>query len=138
VSAPFFSVGPAVGRADVPVLSERLVALLRDTPADVVICDVGAITDPDASTLEVLARLQLMARRLGCGMRLHGASGRLRALLAVTGLSEVLPLEHPTETLRCAPRLGGDPAALERERQAEEREEAVDVEEVVDPVDPAV
>ncbi|GAA4696916.1 hypothetical protein Prum_063330 [Phytohabitans rumicis] len=111
--------GPGVGRADVPVLSERLVALLRDRPADVVICDVAAITAPDASTLEVLARLQLMARRHGCGIRLYGAGGRLRALLAITGLSEVLPL------------------ALDGEWQAEEREEPVDVEERVDPADPA-
>jgi anti-anti-sigma regulatory factor len=73
------------------VLSEHLAAIVRDSPVGVVICDVRGITSPDASTIDVLARLQLTARRLGCGIRLYGVRPRLRDLLLITGLSEVLP-----------------------------------------------
>lgn len=121
MSAPVFVVGPSACRADVPVLSEHLAAIVRDSPADVVICDVRAITSPDASTIDVLARLQLMARRLGCGIRLYGAHPRLRDLLLLTGLSEVLPVLSVE--------------LVEARREAEEREDALDVEERVDPGD---
>jgi anti-anti-sigma regulatory factor len=110
VNAPVFVVGPAACRADVPELSAHLAAIVRDSPMDVVICDVRGITSPDANTLDVLARLQLMAHRLGCGIRLYGAQPRLRDLLLLTGLSEVLP-------------------ELEVGREAEEREDPLDVQE---------
>jgi hypothetical protein len=112
-----------VNRADVPALCDRLVELLRDSRAAVVICDVGAITAPDAGTIDALARLQLTARRLGCGLLLHRPHRRLRDLVAFAGLDDVLPL---TAGL-----------AVEPGRQAEQREEAVGVEERVDPPDPA-
>lgn len=121
MNAPVFVVGPSACRADVPVLSEHLAALVRDTPADVVICDVRAITRPDASTIDVLARLQLTARRLGCGIRLFGAHPRLRDLLMLTGLSEVLPVLSVE--------------LVEAGREPEEREDPVDVQERVDPGD---
>ena len=47
----------------------------------------------DLRTVEALARLQLVARRLGCELRLHHAPADLRCLLEFTGLSEVLRLE---------------------------------------------
>ncbi|MGN9909398.1 STAS domain-containing protein [Phytohabitans sp. LJ34] len=122
MSAPVFVVGPSARRADVPVLSEHLAAIVRDSPADVVICDVRAITSPDAHTIDVLARLQLMARRLGCGIRLYGAHPRLRDLLLLTGLSDALPLVGSAEVVEPA----GEP---------EEREDRLDVEERVDPRD---
>lgn len=125
MSAPVFVVGPSAGRADVPVLSEHLAAIVRDSPATVVICDVRGITSPDASTIDVLARLQLMARRLGCGISLYGAHPRLRDLLLLTGLSEALPL-LPAE---------GSAELVEAGREAEEREDLLDVEERVDPGD---
>ncbi|GAA4442078.1 STAS domain-containing protein [Phytohabitans houttuyneae] len=121
MSAPVFVVGPSACRADVPVLCEHLASIVRDSPADVVVCDVRQITSPDAGTIDVLARLQLMARRLGCGIRLYGVHPRLRDLLLLTGLSEVLPVLSVE--------------LVEAGREAEEREDALDVQERVDPGD---
>jgi anti-anti-sigma regulatory factor len=121
VNAPVFVVGPSACRADVPTLSEHLAAIVRDSPADIVICDVTGITRPDASTIDVLARLQLAARRQGCGMRLYGVHPRLRDLLLLTGLSDVLPVLSVE--------------LVEVGREAEEREDALHVQERVDPGD---
>ncbi len=125
MSPHVFVVGPSASRADVPVLSEHLAAIVRDTPADVVICDVREITSPDAATIDVLARLQLMARRLGCGIRLYGAHPRLRDLLLLTGLSEALPLLPDP----------GSVEVVEVGREAEEGEDPIHVQERVDPGD---
>jgi ABC-type transporter Mla MlaB component len=121
--AAVWRIGPAITRADIPGLCRQLAALLHRSGAAVVICQVGAITDPDAVTIEALARLQLVARRLGRRIWLSGASGRLRELLALTGLCDVLPLHE------------GLP--LEAGWQTEQREQAIGVEERVDPDDPA-
>ena len=43
-----------------------------------------------ARVVDELARLQLGARRIGCSIRVEGACQELRAVLALTGLSEVL------------------------------------------------
>jgi len=51
----------------------------------------------DLRTVEALARLQLVARRLGCELRLHHASADLQCLLDFTGLAEVLGLEPRRE-----------------------------------------
>ncbi|MFC0532790.1 STAS domain-containing protein [Phytohabitans kaempferiae] len=123
--APVLVVGQSAGRADVPVLSQHLAAIARAAPAGVVICDVRTITSPDAGTIDVLARLQVAARRLGCGIRLYGAHPRLRELLLLTGLSEVLPLLADP----------GSVEAVEVVREAEEREDPVYVQEGVDPGD---
>ena len=45
---------------------------------------------PDALTVDALARLQLVARRDGCRVRLRGASQELLQLIAFMGLTEVL------------------------------------------------
>jgi ABC-type transporter Mla MlaB component len=58
--------------------------------AKVVFCDVRD-ADPDAATVDALARLQLTARRQGCEVRLRRASDELRELLGFMGLAEVLP-----------------------------------------------
>ena len=47
--------------------------------------------EPDAVTVDALARLQLAARRLGCQVRLRNASDELRELVAFMGLCDVLP-----------------------------------------------
>ena len=47
--------------------------------------------NPDAVTVDALARLQLVARRHDCQVRLRGASDELRELLAFMGLDAVLP-----------------------------------------------
>jgi hypothetical protein len=43
-----------------------------------------------ARVIDELARLQLGARRIGCSIRVSGACEELRALLALTGLSEIV------------------------------------------------
>lgn len=100
---------------DLPVLCERVRALLGVGDRRIV-CDVGALVDPDLGTVEALARLQLTVKRLGGALRLRGTSARLEELLALTGLEEVL--------LR-----------LEAVGEPEEREEPLGVEEEADPRD---
>jgi hypothetical protein len=56
----------------------------------VVPCDVRG-AEPDAATVDALARLQLAARRCGCEIRLVHASSELLRLVAFMGLAEVLP-----------------------------------------------
>jgi hypothetical protein len=63
----------------------------------------------DLRTIDALARLQLLARRLGLELRVHEPSPELRELARLTGLTAALRLEP-----------GGQP---------EEREEALGVEE---------
>ena len=58
-----------------------------------VICDVSAIHDPDAVTVEALARMQLAARRLGGAIVLRHPCADLARLLDLCGLAAVVPLE---------------------------------------------
>ena len=46
--------------------------------------------DPDAVTVDALARLQLAARRLSCRLLLRNASPELVELVAFMGLADVL------------------------------------------------
>jgi ABC-type transporter Mla MlaB component len=62
-------------------------------PPEIVICDVGR-APADAATVDVLARLQLGARRAGRLVRLRNASADLLALVAFMGLADVLPEER--------------------------------------------
>jgi ABC-type transporter Mla MlaB component len=114
----------AIDRTEVPKLSERARALLEESDADLVVCDVGALVDPDAVAVNALARLQLTARRLGCRVRLRHASLELQDLLAFMGLDDVVPLSAALP--------------LEPRRQTEEREQARSVEEEANPADPTV
>jgi ABC-type transporter Mla MlaB component len=54
--------GP-VARDEVVGLCERIRGMLERSEADQMICDVGALDDPDAATVDLVARLQLTARR---------------------------------------------------------------------------
>lgn len=85
-------VGGRVARVDLPGLCQRVRVLLEGTGAGLVVCDVGAIVDPDAVTVDALARLQLAVRRRGGRFLLRHACDELRELLDLTGLSEVVPL----------------------------------------------
>ncbi|MEU4894030.1 STAS domain-containing protein [Streptomyces sp. NPDC044780] len=117
-----------VTRAEVERLCERLRALVRHRPgAGPVTVDVGGVRRPDLTVVEALARLRLTAHRLGCGIRLRGAGGELRRLLAWTGLDEALT----------APAASGHALGLEPGGQTEQREEALGVQEGVEPGDPA-
>jgi ABC-type transporter Mla MlaB component len=115
--------GGPIARDEIPHVCERARALLEGCEADPVVCDVDAL-DPDAVALDVLARVQLTARRLGRRVELAGVNVELRDLLELAGLSEVLPLVAGSN--------------LEPRGQPEEREQALRVEEEADPGDRAV
>jgi ABC-type transporter Mla MlaB component len=77
-------------------------------------CDLGEVGTADAQTIDLLARLQLAARRCGCSLRFVGVSADLRDLVSFCGLP------------------------LELERQAEKREKPLGVEEKGELADPPV
>ena len=106
----------AIAPADIPKLCERATRLLTRTKTDLV-CDVGA-ADPNAVTVDALARLHLTARRLGRRMHVRHASRELENLLTFTGFCDVVP-----------------GLCVEPLRQAEEREEVLGVQEEADPGD---
>lgn len=58
---------------------------------DAVVIDVGALTDPDCATLDVLARLALRAQRRGRRILLRNACPALHELIELGGLTDVLP-----------------------------------------------
>lgn len=116
------AIGGRVARAGTPRLCERVRALLEGSDTKLVVCDVGALIDPDVETIDALARAQLTARRLGGRVRLRNASSELQELLSLAGLCDVVPLH------------GG--LRLESWGQAEEREQGRGVEEEADPHDP--
>jgi hypothetical protein len=51
--------------------------------------DVSAL-EPDLGAVDLLAGLQLLARRHGVRLRIRGASCELRDLVALSGLTEAL------------------------------------------------
>jgi ABC-type transporter Mla MlaB component len=85
-----FAVRGPITREDLPGLCDRVCALLGKTSAGLALCDVRGV-DPNAVTVDALARLQLAARRYGCRVHLRGASDELLDLLGFMGLSDVLP-----------------------------------------------
>ena len=85
-----FAIEGPITRSDLPGLCRRVCALLEQSRAGVVLCDVGSVA-PDAVTVDALARLQLAAQRQGCQVRLRHASSDLLDLVAFMGLSDVLP-----------------------------------------------
>jgi ABC-type transporter Mla MlaB component len=84
-----FTIHGPIERADLPGLCDRVCALLQRARPEVAYCEVGGI-DPDAVTVDALARLQLAAKRRACQIRLRGASDELRALVAFMGLADVI------------------------------------------------
>jgi ABC-type transporter Mla MlaB component len=123
-NALVFVVSGPIARASIPALCARLRALLEGSDAELVVCDVGALVDPDIGTVDALARLALTARRLGRRVRLRDPSARLQELVGLVGLCGA----------------GRDDAALplEPEGQPEQREQASGVEKRVEGGDPAV
>ena len=85
-----FAISGPITRADLPGLCDRVCALLSESGAGVAACDVRGV-EPNAATVDALARLQLAARRQGCQVRLRHASDALRELIAFMGLEDVLP-----------------------------------------------
>ncbi|MFI9798835.1 STAS domain-containing protein [Streptomyces sp. NPDC052302] len=103
--------GP-VTRGEVTGLCAVVRARLEGGRSRVVVCDVGGLGPPGLGTVDLLARLQLTARRAGGRIRLRDPDPALHALLDLVGLR------------------------LEVEGQPEEREPALRVEEAVEPGDP--
>jgi hypothetical protein len=80
-------------------------------PPTAFVVDVSAFP-PDVGTIDVLARLQVAARRRGGGVLLRAATEDLKGLIELAGLAGVLRVEP-----------GGQPEQREeRVRVEEERE----------------
>jgi ABC-type transporter Mla MlaB component len=84
-----FAISGPIAPKDLPGLCARVCALLPEGGA-VVRCDVAGV-EPDAVTVDAVARLQLAARRRDCEVRLCNASDDLLELVELMGLSHVLP-----------------------------------------------
>ncbi len=84
------SVEGPIARSDLEGLSARVCALLERSGARLALCDVRGL-QPDAVTIEALARLQLAARRRGCRVKLLHASQELLDLVSFMGLTDVVP-----------------------------------------------
>jgi ABC-type transporter Mla MlaB component len=78
-------------------------------PRRVIVCDLRSLEAFDLRTVELLARWALAARRLGYEPRFTHPPAQLRALIALAGLERAL--------------------GVESQRQAEEGEEPLRVEE---------
>ncbi|MGJ5753762.1 ABC-type transporter Mla MlaB component [Streptomyces puniciscabiei] len=104
--------GP-VTRDEVAGLCAQVQSLLAGEGARVVVCDVGGLGPPGLAAVDLLARLELAARRAGGRIRLRDPDPALPALLDLVGLR------------------------FQVEGQTEEREPALGVEETVETGDPA-
>jgi ABC-type transporter Mla MlaB component len=107
----------AVSCAEVVAACARLRALAQERTVETVACDVSALA-AEVAAIEALARLALHARRSGCSLRLRRASPQVRELVELCGLSDAL--------------------SVECQRQAEEREEPLGVQEGVESGDAPV
>jgi ABC-type transporter Mla MlaB component len=83
------SVHGPIARSDLPGLAARVCALLEASTAEIAVCDVRDI-EPDAVTVDALARLQVAARRHRCRVLLRNASAELLDLVEFMGLQDVL------------------------------------------------
>lgn len=86
-----FAITGPIAREDLPGICKRVRSVL-DESGSVVRCDVAGI-EPDAVTIDALARLQLAARRRGSAVRLCNACDELIALVELMGLTNVLACE---------------------------------------------
>ena len=118
-----FAIAGPIERGHLPGLCARVCTLLDGSGAAVAVCDVAGI-EPDAVTVDALARLQLAARRYRCQVRLRNASAELRDLIWFMGLEDVVLDQWPG-------------SGLEPCGKAEEREQRVRVEEEGELGDPA-
>jgi ABC-type transporter Mla MlaB component len=84
--------GP-LSQAELPALYDRACELMARPGVARVLCEVGPQVAPDGVAVEALARLQLVARRRGLRVALRHASRDLVDLLALAGLTEIVPVE---------------------------------------------
>lgn len=88
----FLRLAGHVERADVDTLGRRAAEILAVRQGATVICDVGALRQPDAAAVEAICRIRLAARRARCDLVVQGASARLFELFELMGLCDALPL----------------------------------------------
>ena len=98
-----FTISGPIARDDLPGLCLRVCALLEGSGAAVAHCDVRGV-EPDAVTVDALARLQLAAHRRGCRVWLRHASAELLELVDFMGLEDVLPDRVEATRPRAQPR----------------------------------
>jgi ABC-type transporter Mla MlaB component len=103
-----FAIRGPISREDLPGLCDRVCTVLGRSDA-VVACDVDGV-DPDAVTVDALARLQLAARRRGCEIHLCNASDDLLELVELMGLTNVLCDEVRRRGTRAEARSAGRPS----------------------------
>jgi ABC-type transporter Mla MlaB component len=84
-------IASSLARRDLSALCLLAYLRLQRSGADVLVCDIGSAR-PDAVAIDLLARLQLTARRAGRCLRVQGAPHELLQLAALVGLAEVLRL----------------------------------------------
>jgi anti-anti-sigma regulatory factor len=80
-----------------------------------ILCDLSALDAANAETIDLLARLQLAARRQGRTLRFLHASPALGDLIAFVGLDAVLCVEPRRES-----EARKDPIGVEEERQLDD------------------
>ena len=88
----------------------------RSPPEKALICDVSAVVDPDLGVVDRLARLKIAAQRADRRFRVDGACPDLVDLVDLIGVRAVLGIEPIGE--------------------AEQREQAIGVQEEGDPAEP--
>jgi ABC-type transporter Mla MlaB component len=84
-----FAIRGPIGHADLQCLCDRVCALLPEGGSTLIRCDVAGV-EPDAVTVDALARLQLAARRRNSEVQLRNASDSLLELVELMGLTHVL------------------------------------------------
>ncbi|MEU1182116.1 STAS domain-containing protein [Streptomyces sp. NPDC005820] len=99
---PVLALTGPLTRDRVAGLSDDVRALLAAGGGGVVVCEVSGIGPPGLAAVDLLARLQLAARRAGGRIRLRDPDPALRALLDLVGL----PVEVEGETEEREPPLG--------------------------------
>lgn len=75
---------------DISALCREACTLAEGSEAELVVCDVRALVEPDAMAIEALARVQLTVRRLGCRVSVRQPCHELEELLAFMGLADIL------------------------------------------------
>jgi len=132
-------VGGRIDRSDLARLESRLRTIAAASAGGQIDCDVSRLVGADATAVDTLARLQVVARRHGRQIRLVHASPELQGLLACMGLTDALPVGDRASDRRIEaeePMARGDRSGRGRGRQAEEGKQARRVEEEADPDDP--
>jgi ABC-type transporter Mla MlaB component len=81
-----------IDRAEIPAICNQAGSWLSECDTKRVVCDVRAVVDPDAVTIDALARLRLTAKRMGLKVTIRHASHQLRDLLRFTGLEGAVPI----------------------------------------------